>query len=52
MISNNAYDEINLSSLAEYSIRNVRFEVFTAVIMKNGVFWVVSPWFLLAEDVG
>jgi hypothetical protein len=22
---------------------NVRFEVFTAVIMKNGVFWVVTP---------
>jgi hypothetical protein len=22
---------------------NVRYEVFTAVIMKNGVFWVVTP---------
>jgi hypothetical protein len=22
----------------------VRFEVFTAVTMKNGVFWVVTPW--------
>jgi hypothetical protein len=22
---------------------NVRFEVFTAVTMKNGVFWVVTP---------
>jgi hypothetical protein len=24
-------------------IRNVRFEVFTAVTMKNGVFWDVTP---------
>jgi hypothetical protein len=24
-------------------IYNVRFEVFTAVTMKNGVFWVVTP---------
>jgi hypothetical protein len=23
-------------------IRNLRFEVFTAVTMKNGVFWVVT----------
>jgi hypothetical protein len=23
---------------------NVRFEVFTAVTMKNGVFWDVTPW--------
>jgi hypothetical protein len=23
--------------------RHVRFEVFTAVIMKNGVFWNVTP---------
>jgi hypothetical protein len=22
----------------------VRFEVFTAVAMKNGVFWDVTPW--------
>jgi hypothetical protein len=22
---------------------NVRFEIFTAVTMKNGVFWVVTP---------
>jgi hypothetical protein len=22
---------------------NVRFEVFTAVTMKNGIFWVVTP---------
>jgi ribosome biogenesis protein Nip4 len=25
------------------SVMNVRFEVFTAVTMKNGVFWVVTP---------
>jgi hypothetical protein len=25
------------------SVFNVRFEVFTAVTMKNGVFWVVTP---------
>jgi hypothetical protein len=24
-------------------LQNVRFEVFTAVTMKNGVFWVVTP---------
>jgi hypothetical protein len=23
----------------------VRFEVFTVVTMKNGVFWDVTPWF-------
>jgi hypothetical protein len=23
---------------------NVRFEVYTAVTMKNGVFWDVTPW--------
>jgi hypothetical protein len=23
--------------------KNVRFEVFTAVTMKNGVFWAVTP---------
>jgi hypothetical protein len=27
----------------ETNIRNVRFEVFTAVTMKNGVFWDVTP---------
>jgi hypothetical protein len=25
------------------NINNIRFEVFTAVTMKNGVFWVVTP---------
>jgi hypothetical protein len=25
-------------------IRHVRFEVFTAVTMKNGVFWDVTPY--------
>jgi hypothetical protein len=32
-------------TLPDLSIRNnsVRFEVFTAVTMKNGVFWVVTP---------
>jgi hypothetical protein len=24
-------------------VSSVRFEVFTAVTMKNGVFWVVTP---------
>jgi hypothetical protein len=27
----------------EHSLSHVRFEVFTAVTMKNGVFWVVTP---------
>jgi hypothetical protein len=40
---------------------NVRFEVFTAVTMKNGVFWVVTPcaceeisipWYFFAAYVG
>jgi hypothetical protein len=26
-----------------YYVDDVRFEVFTAVTMKNGVFWVVTP---------
>jgi hypothetical protein len=38
----------------KYKINNVdseekqerRFEVFTAVTMKNGVFWDVTPWLL------
>jgi hypothetical protein len=33
----------------------VRFEVFTAVTMKNGVFWVVTPcgsWYFFAAYVG
>jgi hypothetical protein len=29
----------------------VRFEVFTAVTMKNGVFWVVTPCALVRTDV-
>jgi hypothetical protein len=29
---------------ATESTRYVRFEVFTAVTMKNGVFWDVTPW--------
>jgi hypothetical protein len=32
-----------LFSLPERSGGYVRFEVFTAVTMKNGVFWVVTP---------
>jgi uncharacterized membrane protein len=33
------------------SIYIVRFEVFTAVTMKNGVFWVVT-WYFFAAYVG
>jgi hypothetical protein len=29
--------------IPEDDIRHVRFEVFTAVTMKNGVFWDVTP---------
>jgi hypothetical protein len=40
----------------ELGFYNVRFEVFTAVTMKNGVFWVVTPCgceeILLAAYVG
>jgi hypothetical protein len=32
----------NISSLNKV-YENVRFEVFTAVTMKNGVFWDVTP---------
>jgi hypothetical protein len=32
-----------LSKNVKVRIYNVRFEVFTAVTMKNGVFWVVTP---------
>jgi hypothetical protein len=28
---------------ADISLKHVRFEVFTAVTMKNGVFWDVMP---------
>jgi hypothetical protein len=30
-------------TMVEISIKHVRFEVFTAVTMKNGVFWDVTP---------
>jgi hypothetical protein len=30
-------------NIPEDGILHVRFEVFTAVTMKNGVFWVVTP---------
>jgi hypothetical protein len=33
----------HLSILATNTLY-VRFEVFTAVTMKNGVFWVITPW--------
>jgi hypothetical protein len=47
--------ELGMNSLAELGVllwlmlqRNenwvVRLEVFTAVTMKNGVFWDVTPW--------
>jgi hypothetical protein len=29
--------------LYQRKFNSVRFEVFTAVTMKNGVFWVVTP---------
>jgi hypothetical protein len=31
-------------NIPEDTILHVRFEVFTAVTMKNGVFWVVTPY--------
>jgi hypothetical protein len=50
MALSNAYISFTLSNIAyilfinRNSIKNnVRFEVFTAVTMKNGVFWDVTP---------
>jgi hypothetical protein len=34
-----------------YNTRNVRFEVFTAVTMKNGVFWKLQRVALVRTDV-
>jgi hypothetical protein len=34
---------INLHINRRHIRHHVRFEVFTAVTMKNGVFWVVTP---------
>jgi hypothetical protein len=31
------------ASIADYIVKCVRFEVFTAATMKNGVFWDVTP---------
>jgi hypothetical protein len=36
-------DECPVEKDLEGSDSRVRFEVFTAVTMKNGVFWVVTP---------
>jgi hypothetical protein len=35
---------VGLHGLLQDNLYFVRFEVFTAVTMKNGVFWVVTPW--------
>jgi hypothetical protein len=35
--------EVHMNITWETIRENVRFEVFTAVIMKNGVFWDVTP---------
>jgi hypothetical protein len=34
---------ITITPHSQKQCQNVRFEVFTAVTMKNGVFWVVTP---------
>jgi hypothetical protein len=44
--SNNA-----LKNGSQMTVRFVRFEVFTAVAMKNGVFWDVTPVALVRNDV-
>jgi hypothetical protein len=33
-------------NIPENAILHARFEVFMAVIKKNGVFWDVMPWLL------
>jgi hypothetical protein len=51
MLSNNVlsqmskrFSENKMSlNLEKTNVINVRFEVLTAVTMKNGVFWVVTP---------
>jgi hypothetical protein len=34
---------LHYTRMNKLEISYVRFEVFTAVTMKNGVFWVVTP---------
>jgi hypothetical protein len=34
---------IRMTRIGELGTTHVRFEVFTAVTMKNGVFWDVTP---------
>jgi hypothetical protein len=34
-------------AVAKYRMVFVRFEVFTAVTMKNGIFWDIKPQFVL-----
>jgi hypothetical protein len=35
------------NNFKDVQMRNVRFQIFTAVTMKNGVFWDIKPQFLL-----
>jgi hypothetical protein len=42
ILSNMNLDDTTPSSLPDIHL-NVKFEVFTAVTMKNGVFWVLTP---------
>jgi hypothetical protein len=39
----------NVNHTGEKNVHLIRFEVFTAVTMKNGVFWDVPPWGFLQE---
>jgi hypothetical protein len=39
----NAYTYVRVWIFTAENKKNARFEVFTAVTMKNGVFWVVTP---------
>jgi hypothetical protein len=41
-----------MSGILKTTKHNVRFEVFTVVTMKNGVFWVVSPGGVFKEPHG
>jgi hypothetical protein len=50
-ISDKRFTDKNISQLTYFFIL-VRFEVFTAVTMKNGVFWVLTPCGSLQEPHG
>jgi hypothetical protein len=43
----NSHKAIRIVMVSMYGIY-VRFELFTAVTMKNGVSWVVRPYFFTA----